>query len=421
MPGGVTDLAQTRLRGENLNSVHCIKNEAVFSLCALLGNRQYNHKPQRDETYDYLGRVVRRTLPLGQEETFTYNQGGLKDTQTDFNGETTIFDYDEHNRLQVATYPDLTTETFTYNTVGQRKTVKDTRNGVTVYTYDPLRGRLESVENPDGTVLSYQYDFNGNRISVTAPSGTTAYTFDALNRIETVTDPDGNETGYTYALNGKQHTVSYPNGTWAEYFYDSNGRLIKLENKKSDNTVVGSYEYELDNVGNRLSVDEDNSRRLISYTYDDLHRLLTETIVVSGAPDTLTHTYTYDAVGNRESKETCEGTTCETITYQYNINNQLISETGLSQNIGYSYDSNGNTVAKYDMAQPEPPLWEYQYDFKNRMIVAEEPTQQIVEFAYNADGIRVQKSVDGIATDYLIDSNRPFAQVDMQTPVFRSS
>ena len=50
---------------------------------------------------------------------------------------------------------DVTQVIYTYTPAGQRETVTDER-GVTTYGYD-LRDRLISVENPDGSTLTYTF------------------------------------------------------------------------------------------------------------------------------------------------------------------------------------------------------------------------------------------------------------------------
>jgi YD repeat-containing protein len=41
--------------------------------------------------YDFMGRKVRRTLPLGQIESWTYDYRGNVKTHTDFEGKVTIY------------------------------------------------------------------------------------------------------------------------------------------------------------------------------------------------------------------------------------------------------------------------------------------------------------------------------------------
>jgi YD repeat-containing protein len=69
------------------------------------------------------------------------------------------------------------------------RTVSDGR-GVTSYEYDN-RDRLSQITNPDGKAIGYGYDVLNNVTSLTTESGTTSYTYDALNRLDWV--KDGNE------------------------------------------------------------------------------------------------------------------------------------------------------------------------------------------------------------------------------------
>jgi YD repeat-containing protein len=190
--------------------------------------------------------------------------------------------------------------------------------------------------------------------------------------------PPPGVTTCTYDPNGKIGTIAYPNGTVADHEYDDLGRLVTLENRKSDLTVIDSFAYTLDDAGNRTQIDEVRLRqgsggiydtRGLTYAYDDLNRLLSETIAAPAA-DPISHTYAYDAVGNRETKESCTGdpVVCETTTYVYNDNNQLISETDSGGATNYFYDSNGNTVEKSDSVDTTT----YGYDYRNLLIEAVE-------------------------------------------------
>jgi RHS repeat-associated protein len=329
--------------------------------------------------------------------------GVSRATHTDFAGRVTTYTYDDHDRVSQIAYPDAV-ESFTYTVGGQRETATDAR-GVTAWAYD-TRGRLLSETQPDGTVLSYTYDAAGNRTSVTAPSGTTSYTFDALNRMASVIAPDGGVTTYTYNAIGRQDVTTLPNATQAEYEYDSLGRLTYLENRKGDGSVITSYEYTLDANGNRTRVDEADGR-VVDYSYDPLNRLTSET-VTAPATDPVATTYVMDDVGNRLSKETCSGSpaACSTISYAYNANDQLVGDTGPDGLATYSYDPNGN-LTRWARGADETT---YSWDTRNRMVGATTP-EHVLGFAYNVDGIRVGKTVDGAATRFVVDGNQQYAQV----------
>ena len=353
--------------------------------------------------YDKLGRRIKRTLPLGMSETTTYDAAGNIISQTDFNGFTITYEYDVNNRLIKKNFPDGTSEIYTYTPTGHRKTVTDSR-GVTSYEYD-LRDRLVRRTDPDGKRISYTYDASGNRISVTTPSGTTYYTFDALNRLETITDPDGGVTTYTYDAVGNRKSVTYPNGVVAEYTYDSLNRLTNLVNRKASGEIISSYAYTLGPAGNRIRVVE-NTGRTVDYTYDKNYRLTSESIndPISGSR---TISYTYDPVGNRLTK-TDNGITT---TYTYDANDRLLTENGTTYTYTYTYDDNGNTLSKVSATKVEI----YSYDFQNRLVwanITDASGSSVVEYVYDVDGIRVQKTVDGTnVTNYLVDKNRDYAQV----------
>lgn len=342
--------------------------------------------------YDDLGRVVRHRLPEGTaEETYVYDPNGNVVEKTDFNGDTVEYRYDGYNRLTKKIYPDASEVSFTYIANGKRKTVTDSR-GVTQYDYDALN-RLEKVTNPDSTEIAYTYDAKGNRTSVTVPSGRSDYAYDDLNRLKTVTDPDGGVTTYVYNKIGNRKSVTYPNGVVAEYMYDRMHRLIKLENRNSAGDLISGYIYSLGPAGNRKQIEELHSGRVVKYSYDELHRLISEEITdpILGN-DTIS--YSYDAFGNRLTKDGSD----DTVTYSYNDNDELETENGSGSTVVYGYDDNGNDVSRNGVI--------FGYNYENRLVSAGS-----VQYAYDADGIRVSSSADGSVTDYVMDKNRQYAQV----------
>lgn len=84
-----------------------------------------------------------------------------------FNLNTIIYEYDI--RMIKKILPDGSSESYTYTTNGNKESVTTTE-GTTRYEYDD-RGRLISQVSPDGSKLLYTYDLEGNRTSVTTQSG----------------------------------------------------------------------------------------------------------------------------------------------------------------------------------------------------------------------------------------------------------
>jgi fibro-slime domain-containing protein/RHS repeat-associated protein len=338
--------------------------------------------------YDQAGRRIKRTLPLGMSETYAYDPAGNLTSRTDCNGKRTTYAYDELNRLLSKT-PDASLGappvTFTYTAAGDRATMTDA-SGTTTYTYDAL-DRLLNKATPAGA-LAYSYDAGGGLSSVRSSNAdgvSVSYTYDALERLETVTDgrsPGGaNVTTYAYDAVGNLANVRYPNRVETRYAYDALNRLTDVRATK-DSAGVAGYAYTLDQAGHRLSVTEAGGRA-VNYTYDALNRLTHERIGGDAAVDG-TLVYTYDAVGNRLRRDsTVPGVASSTSTYD--ANDRLNSDT---------YDPNGNTVGSNGST--------YTFDFEDRLASA---NGGAVSYAYDGDGHRVAKTVGGVTTRYLIDTN----------------
>ncbi len=171
---------------------------------------------------------------------------------------------------------DFYTATYTRDKLGRITQKVESVEGVT-HTYDytyELTDRLKEVKI-DGTVVSlYQYDDNGNRLSVTK-SGTTTIsgTYDDQDRMTqydntTYTYTDNGElltsttasqtTTYDYDVLGNLVSVTMPDATLIEYIVDGAGRRI---GKRVDGVLVQGFLYkdqlnpiaELDDAGNVVS------------------------------------------------------------------------------------------------------------------------------------------------------------------------
>jgi RHS repeat-associated protein len=351
--------------------------------------------------YDQLGRRTKRILPLGQVESYSYDLAGNLQTRTDFNGKVTSFAYDAMRRLSSKS-PDASFSqppiAFTYNANGQRASMVDA-SGTTLYAYD-IRNRLIGRQTPFGA-LSYTYDAAGNLATTRSShaSGVSIdYAYDSLNRLATVRDNqlvtlNGGVTSYTYDAAGNLQSYLYPNQISTSYGYNSLNRLTDMTVGTSVSHLAG-YSYTLGVAGNRVGVTELNGRS-VTYSYDDLYRLRGETI--SNDPHNVNGaiSYAYDAVGNRLSRTSTVSPVISQTAY-YDANDRLTSD---------SYDNNGNTRATNGN--------NYDYDFENRLASFTPSAGPAGAFVYDGDGNRVGKTVAGVTTNYLVDTNNPtgYAQV----------
>jgi RHS repeat-associated protein len=129
----------------------------------------------------------------------------------------------------------------------------------------------------------------------------------------------------------------------------------------------------------------------VSYGYDSIYRLTSETIAsdpnaVNGAAS-----YVYDPVGNRTQKTSTIPGYPGGLT-NYNANDQISTD---------SYDNDGNTTASNGVG--------YVYDFENHLVQAGGG----ISIVYDGDGNRVSKTVAGVTTTFLVDDQNPtgYAQV----------
>jgi len=190
--------------------------------------------------------------------------------------------------------------------------------------------------------VEYQWDASSNRTTMTATAGSTpkvtGYTYNNALRLSTVkrADDGANQTTYNYDPVGLRVGLTLPNGINITYGYNSLNRLTNITQKNSGGTVLASYAYTLDPVGNRTKVDEFGGN-YNQWLYDDSYRLISETRKVSSDPITTT-TFAYDKTGNRSSITTTVGASNTVTNSLYNELDQLLSEGSKL----YSYDKRGN-------------------------------------------------------------------------------
>ena len=301
----------------------------------------------------------------------------------DFNREPSWNQYEEQTKtLTWVLTPEKQIE-WIYDDSGNRIRWKDW-SGTTQYTYDNNHHITESLAY-DEQKTTYEYNAEGNVNKIVYPSGEQAeYTYFKEGLIETVTF-QGKKTTFEYdtkkALLLKKHL---PNGITTEYQYDQAKRLISIIHTKSENILIAEFGFAYDAMNNLTLVKKTTPQqeKTTSYLYDKLYRLI-EVKASNGAFEK----YSYDALGNRLTKEDNQGK----IIYVYNDQNQLIK----ANDISFSYDPNGNLRVK------STPIGDIKYDFNElNQLTSYEDGDHSVKFTYNGQGERLTKTIDGQTTKY---------------------
>ncbi|MEK0317033.1 RHS repeat-associated core domain-containing protein [Cohnella sp. 56] len=290
---------------------------------------QYPGNQKIQKFYDETGKLLKEIDESGSAKTMVYDLVGNLTELTDRMGQKFKNSYDNRNRLVKRAGP-TSQVTYTYEADGKRKSMTDA-TGTTAYVYDPNSGLLTQKTYPDGKTLTSKYDLKGNRTKITDPfNRATVYVYDKVNRLESVTTGNSLVASYTYLKNDRIHSVMQGNGIFTNYGY-SGFDMTSLKHTQANGTEINSYSYGFDNAGNLKIRTENNVTN--SYTYDKLGRVLTNS--------EFQETYSYDPRGNRSSLATSTQTDFSDATYEYDEWNHLKNAT-VAGTSAVTYKYNGD-------------------------------------------------------------------------------
>ena len=281
-----------------------------------------------------------------------------------------------------------------YDLANRPVRVKTSEDAKHVYTgqvaYDNVYGNLSEFtekvgENRQEFGTKFGYDDENRPTSLTysigaATIGQSTTTIDKLNRTTFSAVKLGSKTftseyhfaagGYgTGSVTNLVASITQP-GCNCGYGYDDNGNIASA-------TLNGKWTgYTYDALGQLIQVNDHSDTR-------------------SGENGT-TWKYTYDLGGNILKKERfayADTTTpLETVTYTYGDANWRDKLTAV----------NGSTICYDAIGNPlNDGTWTYTWQ-NGRQLQKMQKAGVTVEFVYNADGLRVQKTVNGVATKYTL-------------------
>jgi len=215
-------------------------------------------------TYDELGRVLKKTVPLIGTSTYAYDQvtgltaGFSSEITTDPKGHSVTKVMDKAGRLYQVKDGNAVTATYTYFANGNRQKVAYQGGATEEYTYY-ANNQLKTLTNKKGVTTleaySYAYDANGNMSGKVDRKGTTNYTYDSLNRLLTTSEPSGKVTAYSFDASGNRESQTETSGsdvTVTSYTYNEQNRLTATETAVSD-VITGGENYFYDYNGNMIS------------------------------------------------------------------------------------------------------------------------------------------------------------------------
>ncbi|MCI9625574.1 MAG: hypothetical protein HFI90_02205, partial [Clostridia bacterium] len=256
----------------------------------------------------------------------------------------------------------------------------------------------------------------------------------------------GDTTTYGYDANG--NIVNKTTGALVTTYYYNEGNMLLGMNTKQGTTTINGYDADYFLDGNLKQKRENGNDTY--YQYNGLGQLIVDRAFRFNNEGECSYEqyFTYDAYGNRsrlEFRSPC-GENYQT-TYQYNANNQLLQEQrydkeGIEEELPYSYnytysytyDANGNQRYRTVQTASEEAKWGnegiglsllgeeieqygntaavemYSYNGFGQM------TQAVVDgttaaYAYNPDGLRISKTVNGETTKHILDGANVVADI----------
>lgn len=379
--------------GDTLLSKNVYQNDPEKGHYGTLSEMQYGNGTVVKNEYDDFNRVTGVTYGSksdgAENATFednpryecAYNANGqVAHVRNTLIGQIAESEYDLSNRpCRIKTHK------FTEDDAGNVTSQEHVYTGEVAY--DDVFGRLSKFTervcaDHEEFVTEFGYDDENRPTSLSyGEHGESTLEYDGLGRVAKATVKAGsgtaNETTYTYVAGAALTDVTDKTST--------TGLVKKIEQ------TGGTFEYQYDDNGNITSVKQDGVTT--SYTYDALGQLTR----VDDAQENATWVYTYDQGGNILSKKkyalgVTSGTAAESKVFTYgNVNwrDQLTAVDG----VVITYDAIGNPL--------NDGTWQYEW-VNGRQLARIYSVDTDASFVYNENGLRVQKTVNGVETKYTL-------------------
>jgi YD repeat-containing protein len=320
--------------------------------------------------------------PLGRAVTATFDAASRQIGRLDARGVLVSFAYDPVDRLIGKQYNNGDPAvTFAFDAVGNRTQMQD-GTGTTGFSYDAVNQTL-AVANPGGKTVSYGYDGIGQRRYMITPDGELfTYTFDPAQRLANLVNPQGDATTFQYDSADRRTGVSLANGTSVSLAYDNADRLLEITSLNSLGNVLIGSSYTYDNSVNRTGMYEVRQgapNGIVTWSYDPTYQLIQEQ-----RSGTLTYdiAHSYDPAGNRLVQTSSGAAT----TFQYDAANQLQTSTAAAGTTTFQSDQAGNLQLT---TTPTGAVTTNTWDGENRLTAVNAPGVSDAN-AFNGDGLRVQ-------------------------------
>jgi RHS repeat-associated protein len=379
----------------------------------LLGNRT-------EYVRDPFGLLLAFTNPLGRRIEYSYDSERRLSGAKANNGVECKYARDARGRFTRMKLRDGREETFHYNEDGLRAVLSESGGRVTRYSYTP-GGRLSGIDCPTGSA-QYEYDGAGNHSKGQCGSHTTALKW-APGGLLLQEEQDSFKIEYEYNVGGLITERRDPTGRITRYSYDVRGQLCEM-----NDSVFGSYRLNRDRLGSETAHYLPNGlvRRFEYDSDDEIARVLTHNasngtvcnrryqyapngeLIAADTAGAESLTYSYDA-GHQLTAISNDGVPTET--FAYDLDENIIRSSDLGDfhyteghlldagNIRYEYDSSGRVSTR----TTDGKAIQFEYGLGGLVCKAVLSDGSLYEYEYDAFGRRTLKSGPGTRIRYYWD------------------
>ncbi len=265
--------------------------------------------------------------------------------------------------------PDGILLTFSYDENGNLvRAAREADARVEVYSYSTgttlpswLQHKLTSYTNPNGHVTTYLY--NEETFVVPGQGMTLPTIMLPYSVVNEVKDAEGGTTGFAYNFNARTTTVTNPRARATTYTTNDYGSVVSITDPVGTTTMT----WAADDVVMTSKTDARNVRT--DYTYDTDGNLLTETV------DGITTRNTYEVFAGRP------------------IKNRIKTKTDRNGNTTtFYYDSKGNLLRVVD---PEGGETRHTYSANGDRVETRDPNGNTSRFTYDERGY-VETTIDAL-------------------------
>lgn len=369
------------------------------------GNLEYEAKKTEDEeqffeyTYDYLGRRLTSKDPNGNISTYTYDTAGNVLTETDAEGNVTSFSYDLAGRLISQTDAMGNTSKFYYD--GLSRKIKeelplDERTSVSKIYYDKNSNVIKqavqnnSSENEESfKITEFKYDSMGNTIASIGRSedGDSVVQYE----YNKANQPIKMITGLS------EYSENPTDGNVTSYEY-TDGMLTKITDPLGQ-----SETYTYDFLGN-IDSKEDRNGNVFGYKYNVYGVTEYTTSEYNHMNDTwmlIGRITEYDSFGRVAKKaEYYDNMGTDEISYTYDSFGRLISETQENTKKEYTYDLNNN-LTSYTLKENDEIKTQNTYTYNSlNQLTNQTIDDKMVIYQYNPVGSLISKKTGNMETLY---------------------